>query len=84
MRWFDIALDIENLLDEGYRSAQFDTTSRLRSDPALGTKGLPASFCGSNGRLVLDANGGFAGCEGINFTPAYPFTARLMATVFLD
>ena len=24
------------------------------------------------------------GCEGINFTPAYPFTARLMATLFLD
>ncbi|HXN32169.1 MAG TPA: TonB-dependent receptor, partial [Polyangiaceae bacterium] len=84
MRRWDVALDIENLLNGDYRSAQFDTVSRLRTDPALGTKGLPSNFCGSNGRLVLDAAGGFAGCEGVSFTPAYPFTARLMATLFLD
>jgi TonB family protein len=84
MRHFDLALDIENLLDGDYRSAQFDTVSRLRTDPALGTRGLPSNFCGTNGRLVVDGSGGFAGCEGVNFTPAYPFTARLMATLFLD
>jgi TonB family protein len=84
MRRWDVALDIENLLDGDYRSAQFDTVSRLRADPALGTRGLPSTFCGNNCRLVLDGAGGFAGCEGINFTPAYPFTARLMATLFLD
>jgi TonB family protein len=87
MRRWDLALDIENLLDGEYRSAQFDTTSRLRTDPRVGTPlgGVPASSCGSNGRMVVDpATGGFGGCEGVDFTPAYPFTARLMATFFLD
>lgn len=87
MRRWDVALDIENLLDGDYRSAQFDTVSRLRTDPAIGTPlgQVPANLCGSNGRLVVDpATRGFGGCEGVNFTPAYPFTARLMATLYLD
>jgi hypothetical protein len=93
-RW-DVALDIENLLNGDFRSAQFDTVSRLRGDPALGTT-VPSGFCGSNGR-VANTPGGyqplhgpppttvpFYGCEGVDFTPAYPFTARVMATLFLD
>jgi TonB family protein len=95
MRRWDLALDIENLFNGNYRSAQFDAISRLRTDPTLGTpvSKLPAGFsCGTNGRIV-DANGQpitnpatalFGGCEGVNFTPAYPFTARLMATLYLD
>ncbi|MDP9036674.1 MAG: TonB-dependent receptor, partial [Myxococcota bacterium] len=82
-RW-DLAIDVENLFNGNYRSAQFDTVSRLRTDPVPGTRGVPSNFCGSSGRVVLDATGGFVGCEGVSFTPAYPFTARLMATVFLD
>ncbi|MDP9000460.1 MAG: TonB family protein [Myxococcota bacterium] len=88
MRRWDLSIDIENLLNGDYRSAQFDTTSRLRNDPAIGTplNRLPAGFsCGGNGRLAIDpASGGFGGCEGVDFTPAYPITARLMATLFLD
>ena len=87
MRWWDIALDIENLFNGAYRSAQFDTVSRLRTDPAVGTplNKLGPYFCGSNGRVAVDpSSGGFGGCEGVNFTPAYPFTARIMATLFLD
>jgi TonB family protein len=90
-RRFDVALDIENLLNESYRSAQFDTVSRLRTDPPIGSPVPAAStMCGSNGRLVAlgrpDAHGNvpFGGCEGIDFTPAYPFTARLTATLYLD
>ncbi len=90
-RRFDVALDIENLLNGDYRSAQFDTVSRLRTDPPIGSP-VPAQsgMCGSNGRLVAlgppDSHGNvpFGGCEGVDFTPAYPFTARLMATLFLD
>jgi hypothetical protein len=42
-------------------------------------------MCGTNGRVATDpATGGFGGCENVNFTPAYPFTARVMATLFLD
>ena len=44
-RWFDVALDIENL---------------------------------------FNGNGGFGGCEDVAFTPAYPFTARVTATVYFD
>jgi TonB family protein len=92
-RW-DFALDIENLLNGNYRSAQFDTVSRLRTDPAVGTP-VPIGYCGTNGRVVNTPGGyvpssagtttvPFFGCEGVNFTPAYPFTVRLMATLFLD
>jgi TonB family protein len=88
-RWFDVALDLENLLDGDYRSAQFATVSRLRTEPAVGAT-VPAGFsCGANARLApapdgSPANGRFYGCEDINYTPAYPLTLRLMATFFLD
>ncbi len=88
-RRFDLALDIENLFNAAFRSAQFDTTSRLRGEPAIGSV-VPGGFsCGSNSRPAGNpngaaANGRFYGCEGVNFTPAYPFTARVTATLYLD
>jgi outer membrane receptor protein involved in Fe transport len=88
-RWFDVALDVENLFDAAYRSAQFATVSRLPGEPALGAA-VPAGFsCGSNARLApapagTPGAGGFYGCEDINYTPAYPPTIRVMATLFLD
>lgn len=88
LRRFDVAFDIENLFNGAFRAAQFDTTSRLRTDPGIGTplNRLPKNFsCGSNGRLSADpASGGFGGCENVDFTPAYPITARLMTTIYLD
>jgi TonB family protein len=87
MRRWDLAVDIENLFNGDFRSAQFDTISRLRTEPPVGTPlgRLPANLCGTNGRIATDpATGGFGGCEGVDFTPAYPFTARVMATLFLD
>jgi len=86
-RRFDVAVDVLNLLNGDFRAAQFDTISRLRTDPAIGTppSRLPPGFsCGSNGRMVTAANGGFGGCEGVDFTPAFPFTARVLATLFID
>ncbi|MEO8799532.1 MAG: TonB-dependent receptor, partial [Polyangiaceae bacterium] len=85
-RRFDVALDIENLLNGAFRSAQFDTVSRLRNEPAIGTplNQVPAGLCGSNGRVASGANGGFGGCEGVDYTPAYPITARIMTTLYLD
>ncbi len=81
---FDVALDIENLFDGHYYSAAFDTVSRLRTDPAIGAP-IPAGFsCGGNARATATASGGFGGCEGLDFTPAYPFTARLTGTFYLD
>ncbi|HEY2512592.1 MAG TPA: TonB-dependent receptor [Polyangiaceae bacterium] len=88
VRRFDVALDIENLFNGEFRSAQFDTVSRLRTEPAIGTpiSNVPSGLCGTNGRIATDpqTHKYFAGCEGIDFTPAYPFTARVMATLYLD
>ena len=88
-RWFDVAFDVENLLNGAFRSAQFDTVSRTRNEPNVG-QALPAGFgCGSKGRLAGNPNTGasdgrFWGCEDVDFTPAYPITVRVMATLFLD
>jgi TonB family protein len=87
-RRFDIAFDVENLLNGTFRSAQFATTGRLRNEPALGSVVPPGFSCGP-GRLATapdggPANGHFYGCEDVHFTPAYPLTARVMGTIFLD
>jgi TonB family protein len=88
-RRFDVALDVENLLNGTFRSAQFATVSRLPNEPAVGAA-VPAGFgCGRNARLApapdgSPAAGRFFGCEDIDYTPAYPLTLRLMATLFLD
>jgi TonB family protein len=87
MRRWDIALDIENLFNGKYPSAQFDTVSRLRTDPKIGTPltKIPSGMCGANARVAVDpATGGFGGCEGVNLTPVYPFTMRLLATLYID
>jgi outer membrane receptor protein involved in Fe transport len=93
-RRFDVAFDVTNLLDGSFRSAQFDTVSRLRTDPAIGSVGVPTGFCGANGRLAappagqpaVNAKGQniFYGCEGVDFTPAYPLTLHVMATLYVD
>ncbi len=87
-RRFDVALDIENLFNGAFRSAQFATVSRLRNEPAVGST-VPTGFsCGANARLAPNADGMadglFHGCEDVAFTPAYPFTVRLTATLYLD
>jgi TonB family protein len=84
-RWFDVGLDVENLLDGDFRSAQFATVSRLRTEPAVGAP-VPAGFsCGGNARLAGGpAAGRFYGCEDVDYTPAYPLTVRLLATLYLD
>jgi TonB family protein len=88
-RWFDVAFDVENLVDGDYRAAQFATVSRLSTEPAVGAP-VPAGFsCGSNARLApapggAPAGGLFFGCQDIDYTPAYPLTIRFMATLYLD
>ncbi|MEP7052415.1 MAG: TonB family protein [Pseudomonadota bacterium] len=88
-RWFDVAFDVENLLNGRFRSAQFATVSRLPGEPGQGQT-LPAgAACGTKGRLATNpgtgsADGRFWGCEDVDYTPAYPLTLRVMATLFLD
>jgi hypothetical protein len=65
-RWFDLALDVENLFNGTFRSAQFATISRLRTEPALGAALPPGFSCGSAGRVVMRPGGGFGGCEDVD------------------
>jgi hypothetical protein len=54
-------------------------------EPAVGAPVPPGFSCGRNARLAPGpASGTFGGCEDVNYTPAYPLTARVMATLFLD
>jgi hypothetical protein len=82
---FDLSFDLENLLDQAFRSAQFATVSRLPSEPAIGSV-LPTGFsCGHNARLAPGAAAGrFYGCEEVDFTPAYPLALRLTAALYVD
>jgi len=87
-RNFDVAFDVENLLNGAFRSAQFATVSRLPNEPALGSS-APAGTCGKRGRPAANPttgalDGQFWGCEDVDYTPAYPITLRVMATLFLD
>ncbi len=82
-RHFDVAFDVENLLNGEFRSAQFATVSRLPSDPHFGDPVFGLS-CGKNARPVVNPGGTFRGCEDVDYTPAYPITLRVMATLFLD
>ena len=88
-RRFDIAFNVENLLNGRFRGAQFATVSRLAGEPAVGAA-VPAGFgCGNNARLASapdgsPSNGAFYGCQDVNFTSAYPLTLRVMATLYLD
>jgi outer membrane receptor protein involved in Fe transport len=82
-RRFDLALDVENLFNTNYKSAQFATTSRLAGEPPTSAP-PPAGACSNGSRVATSEDGNFAGCEDIHFTPGYPFTARVMATFFLD
>lgn len=88
-RWFDVAFDLENLFNQVYRSAQFATVSRLRDEPAIGQPAPSGFTCAGKARSAPNPSSGasdgrFWGCEDVAFTPAYPLTARLMATVYLD
>jgi hypothetical protein len=88
-RWFDVAFDVENLLNGTFRAAQFATVSRLRTEPGMGQPIPAGSSCGSGGRPAPNPSSGvsdgrFWGCEDVDFTPAYPLTLRVMATLFLD
>jgi hypothetical protein len=81
---FDVALDVENLLNGVFRSAQFATVSRLPTEPMPGDA-LPSGFsCGRSARLAEAPAGRFGGCEDVDYTPAYPLTLRLTATLYLD
>jgi hypothetical protein len=86
--WFDLGIDLENLLDTRYRSAQFATVGRLATDPPVGDAIAPGFSCGRDGRFAQPSagspSGSFGGCEDVHFTPAYPFSIRFMATLFLD
>jgi hypothetical protein len=63
--------------------------SRLPNEPSVGAPVPPGFSCGRAGRLAAAPAGSaagdtFYGCEEVDYTPAYPLTLRLLATLFLD
>ena len=71
---FELALRLENLLNARWRESQFATVSRLPGEN-------DASACPVGTRGVAEG-GRFLGCEDVNFTPGWPFTAHASATVY--
>jgi outer membrane receptor protein involved in Fe transport len=71
---FEVSLDLENLLDQDIREAQFATVSRLPNETS-------AASCSEGTRPVEDA-GAFVGCEDLNFTPGPPLSARVAVSLF--
>jgi outer membrane receptor protein involved in Fe transport len=73
--WWELAAQVENLLDTPWREAQFAFDSRLRSEcTAPGTPRCNPPADGQRQGTVTD----------IHFTPGTPFTATLRWTLFLS
>ena len=70
---FELALDVQNVLNTEWREAQFANVSRLQNEAAVD--------CPSRTRPASDG-GTFLGCEDLHFTPGSPLNGRLTATVF--
>jgi outer membrane receptor protein involved in Fe transport len=81
-RRFEVSLVIDNLLNTEWREAQFATSSRLPSDPPTDAS-PPMNACPAGTRTSVDAFQNFAGCEGVHFTPGYPFYGMVNAKLFL-
>ena len=80
-RFIELGLSVENLTNAAYRSAQFATTSRLRTD-APNDAPPPPDACPSGTRAQTDGRGFFSGCEDIHFTPGTPINIQARATVY--
>jgi outer membrane receptor protein involved in Fe transport len=71
---FEVALDVENLLDADLREAQFATVSRLPHETS-------AASCPDGTRPISDG-AEFTGCEDLHFTPGPPLSARVSFSLF--
>lgn len=71
---FEVAVAVENLTNIEWRESQFAFASRLREETTPGA-------CTGRSRPLL-AQGAFAGCEDIHFTPGTPLAVRGSASLF--
>lgn len=72
--FYEVNLSVQNLLDTGWREAQFANVSRLPSE--TGPESCPA------GTRPSGEAGAFEGCEDLHFTPGAPFNAQASVSLF--
>jgi outer membrane receptor protein involved in Fe transport len=80
-RFLEVSLFVENLTNSRYRSAQFATTSRLRSESSTGGP-PPPDACPTGTRTETGSDGNFQGCEDLHFTPGYPINVQGRVTFY--
>ncbi len=82
-RWqaFELALNVENVLDRRIKSAQFATTTRLAGEAPRNAP-PPPNACPPGTRATPDDKGNFQGCQDISFSPGNPFNLRLTGTCY--
>jgi outer membrane receptor protein involved in Fe transport len=83
-RWrsTEVAINVENLINRRYKSAQFATVTRLPNE-APTTAPPPPNACPPGTRAATaKGTGNFTGCEDISFSPGNPFNLRLTASYY--
>jgi TonB family protein len=80
-RWhdFELTLNVENVLNNRYKAAQFATVTRLAGEAPTNAP-PPANACPTGTRAASGENGHFSGCEDVSFSPGNPINVRLTAT----
>ncbi len=83
-RWrsLELALNIENVLDRHYKSAQFATVTRLANEAPTNAPPPPAACPAGTRAATNPTSGNFIGCEDISFSPGNPINLRLTGTYY--
>ncbi|MDZ4695271.1 MAG: TonB family protein [Deltaproteobacteria bacterium] len=82
-RWrsVELAVNLENMLNQRYKAAQFATVTRVAGE-APGNAPPPAGACPAGTRAAADSSGNFQGCEDVSFSPGNPFNLRITGTYY--
>ena len=82
-RWraVEVTLNVENVLNQRYKAAQFATVARLAGDAPTDAP-PPSNACPAGTRAAVADNGNFGGCEDVSFSPGNPVNLRLTGTYY--
>ena len=79
-------IEIDHQIGLGVDAVEYKAVNAV-AEPAVGAP-VPAGFSCGPGRLApapdgSPTSGRFYGCQDVDYTPAYPLTLRIMATLYL-
>ena len=82
-RWrsLELAVNIENVLNRRYKSAQFATITRVPGEAPTDAP-APQTACPTGTRVALAENGNFSGCEDVAFSPGNPLNLRITGSYY--